>query len=189
MNAQPGFPVALADRLARPLRDLRLSVIEACNFRCGYCMPADRIPDDYGLDAAGRLSFDQIETLARVAAGLGATKLRIHGQDVPVRAEPHLGAPALSSNRSVRAEVAIGPLGDGFVLEQVDGQGEGEWNVRKPAVAVQHRIPASHQCPDPGNGSHRDPAGGVTGDHAIHSIRRTVAYSSPPISAPIAVPL
>ncbi|WP_298573850.1 GTP 3',8-cyclase MoaA [uncultured Luteimonas sp.] len=85
MNAQPGFPVALADRLARPLRDLRLSVIEACNFRCGYCMPADRIPDDYGLDAAGRLSFDQIETLARVAAGLGATKLRITGGEPLLR--------------------------------------------------------------------------------------------------------
>src|SRR5690606_27418399 len=85
MNAQPGFPVALADRLARPLRDLRLSVIEACNFRCGYCMPADRIPDDYGLDAAGRLSFDQIVTLARVAAGLGATKLRITGGEPLLR--------------------------------------------------------------------------------------------------------
>ena len=85
MNAQPGFRVALADRLARPLRDLRLSVIEACNFRCGYCMPADRIPDDYGLDAAGRLSFDQIETLARVAAGLGATKLRITGGEPLLR--------------------------------------------------------------------------------------------------------
>ena len=85
MNAQPGFPVALADRLARPLRDLRLSVIEACNFRCGYCMPADRIPDDYGLDAAGRLTFDQIETLARVAARLGATKLRITGGEPLLR--------------------------------------------------------------------------------------------------------
>ena len=33
------------DALARPLRDLRLSVIEACNFRCPYCMPAERIAD------------------------------------------------------------------------------------------------------------------------------------------------
>ena len=51
--------------LGRPLRDLRLSVIEACNFRCPYCMPADRIADDHGLDAASRLSFDEIETLVR----------------------------------------------------------------------------------------------------------------------------
>ena len=40
------------DALARPLRELRLSVIEACNFRCPYCMPADRIAEDHGLDAA-----------------------------------------------------------------------------------------------------------------------------------------
>ena len=58
-------PAQPVDALARPLRDLRLSVIEACNFRCPYCMPADRVPDGHGLDAAGRLSFDEIETLVR----------------------------------------------------------------------------------------------------------------------------
>ena len=46
-----------SDALKRPLRDLRLSVIEACNFRCPYCMPPDRIADDYGLDSASRLSL------------------------------------------------------------------------------------------------------------------------------------
>ncbi|MGJ4729654.1 GTP 3',8-cyclase MoaA [Luteimonas sp. SDU101] len=85
MSAQPRLPEAPADRLGRPLRDLRLSVIEACNFRCGYCMPADRIPDDYGLDVAGRLSFDEIEVLVRAAAGLGATKLRITGGEPLLR--------------------------------------------------------------------------------------------------------
>ena len=48
------------DRLARPLRDLRLSVIEACNFRCPYCMPADRVGDDHGFDDASRLDFDEM---------------------------------------------------------------------------------------------------------------------------------
>jgi cyclic pyranopterin phosphate synthase len=85
MSAQPDVPVALADRLVRPLRDLRLSVIEACNFRCGYCMPADRIADDHGLDASGRLSFDGIETLVRAAAALGVTKLRITGGEPLLR--------------------------------------------------------------------------------------------------------
>jgi cyclic pyranopterin phosphate synthase len=63
---------ALSDRLGRPLRDLRLSVIEACNFRCPYCMPADRIADDHGMDSASRLSFDEIERIARgfVRAGV-----------------------------------------------------------------------------------------------------------------------
>jgi cyclic pyranopterin phosphate synthase len=85
MNAQPHAASAPLDRLGRPLRDLRLSVIEACNFRCGYCMPADRVPDDYGFDAAGRMSFDEIEALARGAARLGVSKLRITGGEPLLR--------------------------------------------------------------------------------------------------------
>lgn len=73
------------DRLGRPLRDLRLSVIEACNFRCPYCMPADRIADDHGLDAASRLSFDEIETLVRGFARLGVSKLRLTGGEPLLR--------------------------------------------------------------------------------------------------------
>src|SRR5690606_24860547 len=85
MSMAPQPPAAPRDRLGRPLRDLRLSVIEACNFRCGYCMPADRVPDDYGLDAASRLSFGQIETLVRAAARLGVTKLRLTGGEPLLR--------------------------------------------------------------------------------------------------------
>lgn len=73
------------DQLSRPLRDLRLSVIEACNFRCPYCMPADQVPDTYGFDAASRLSFDEIETLARAFAALGTRKLRITGGEPLLR--------------------------------------------------------------------------------------------------------
>ena len=58
MNAVLRNSILPVDALKRPLRDLRLSVIEACNFRCPYCMPADQIADDHGLDAASRLSFD-----------------------------------------------------------------------------------------------------------------------------------
>jgi len=73
------------DLRGRPLRDLRLSVIEACNFRCGYCMPADKVPDDYGFDTRQRLTFDQIETLVRGAARLGVHKLRITGGEPLLR--------------------------------------------------------------------------------------------------------
>ena len=73
------------DRLGRPLRDLRLSVIEACNFRCPYCMPADRVPDDYGFDAASRLSFDEIERLVRGFVRVGMRKLRITGGEPLLR--------------------------------------------------------------------------------------------------------
>ncbi|MCC8362064.1 GTP 3',8-cyclase MoaA [Lysobacter sp. A6] len=78
-------PLAPHDALGRPLRDLRLSVIDACNFRCPYCMPADRIPDDHGLDAASRLSFDEIETLVRGFARLGVRKLRLTGGEPLLR--------------------------------------------------------------------------------------------------------
>ncbi len=84
MNGLPESPGPV-DRLGRPLRDLRLSVIEACNFRCGYCMPADRVPDDYGFDSASRLSFDQIETLVRAFVRLGVSKLRLTGGEPLLR--------------------------------------------------------------------------------------------------------
>ena len=73
------------DALGRPLRDLRLSVIDACNFRCPYCMPADRIPDDHGLDAAARLSFDEMDTLVRGFVRLGVRKLRLTGGEPLLR--------------------------------------------------------------------------------------------------------
>lgn len=79
------------DRLSRPLRDLRLSVIEACNFRCPYCMPADQVPDGYGFDAATRLSFDELDTMVRAFAALGVRKLRITGGEPLLRK----GLPAL----------------------------------------------------------------------------------------------
>lgn len=105
------------DRLGRPLRDLRLSVIEACNFRCGYCMPADRVPDDYGLDSASRLSFDQIETLVRGFARAGIRKLRITGgepllrRNLPELVARLMGVPgiedlALTTNGSLLARQA-----------------------------------------------------------------------------------
>lgn len=79
-------PLSLpADRLGRPLRDLRLSVIEACNFRCPYCMPADQVPDDHGFDSASRLSFDEIETLVMGFVRLGVSKLRLTGGEPLLR--------------------------------------------------------------------------------------------------------
>lgn len=79
-------PVPLPhDLLGRPLHDLRLSVIDACNFRCGYCMPADRVPEDYGTDASQRLSFDEIDTLVRAFVRLGTRKLRLTGGEPLLR--------------------------------------------------------------------------------------------------------
>ena len=85
MNAVLQAPTWPVDMRGRPLRDLRLSVIEACNFRCGYCMPADKVPDNYGLDASARLSFDEIETLVRGFARIGVNKLRLTGGEPLLR--------------------------------------------------------------------------------------------------------
>ncbi|HEY5781393.1 MAG TPA: GTP 3',8-cyclase MoaA [Lysobacter sp.] len=85
MSAVTALPTLPHDLRGRPLRDLRLSVIEACNFRCPYCMPADRVPDDHGFDAASRLSFDEIETLVRGFVRVGVRKLRLTGGEPLLR--------------------------------------------------------------------------------------------------------
>ncbi len=86
MSAQPhGIAAAPRDRLDRPLRDLRISVIDACNFRCPYCMPAESTPEDAGTDASQRLSFDQIERAARAFMRLGVSKLRLTGGEPLLR--------------------------------------------------------------------------------------------------------
>src|SRR5436190_2808071 len=74
------------DTLARPLRDLRISVTDRCNFRCVYCMPKEVFGRDYAfLPRRELLSFEEIERLARVAVGLGVTKIRITGGEPLVR--------------------------------------------------------------------------------------------------------
>ena len=85
MSAVTALPTLPHDLRDRPLRDLRLSVIEACNFRCPYCMPADRVPDDHGFDSASRLSFDEIETLVRGFVRVGVRKLRLTGGEPLLR--------------------------------------------------------------------------------------------------------
>lgn len=74
------------DELARPLRDLRLSVIDQCNFRCTYCMPRDVFDADYRfLNATERLSFDQMMKLVRAFVALGVEKIRLTGGEPLLR--------------------------------------------------------------------------------------------------------
>jgi cyclic pyranopterin phosphate synthase len=68
------------DALRRPLHDLRISVLDQCNFRCPYCMPEDEYHEDYKfLSRSQRITYDEILRIARVAAGLGVSKLRLTG--------------------------------------------------------------------------------------------------------------
>ncbi|UCG73257.1 MAG: GTP 3',8-cyclase MoaA [Chromatiales bacterium] len=78
----------LVDRRQRPLQDLRISVMDRCNFRCPYCMPEDKYHKDFRfLQSHERLSFDEITRLARLFAGLGVRKLRITGGEPLLRPE------------------------------------------------------------------------------------------------------
>jgi GTP 3',8-cyclase len=80
-------PGTVTDTLNRPLRDLRISVTDRCNFRCPYCMPAEVYGDAYQfMPRSEILSFEEIERLARVFAGLGARKIRLTGGEPLVRA-------------------------------------------------------------------------------------------------------
>ena len=68
------------DTLGRPLRDLRISVLDRCNFRCPYCMPEAQYHADYQfLKRQELLSHEEIQRIAAVAVGLGVTKLRLTG--------------------------------------------------------------------------------------------------------------
>jgi cyclic pyranopterin phosphate synthase len=84
---QPSSPASgIADRLGRPLRDLRVSVTDRCNFRCVYCMPKEVYGRDFQfLERAALLSFEEITRLARVFAGLGVEKIRLTGGEPLVR--------------------------------------------------------------------------------------------------------
>ena len=74
------------DVLARPLHDLRISVIDRCNFRCPYCMPEDQYAQDHVFLAKDeRLRFEEIDRLARAFVSLGARKLRLTGGEPLLR--------------------------------------------------------------------------------------------------------
>jgi cyclic pyranopterin phosphate synthase len=78
--------MTLTDKLNRPLRDLRISVTDRCNFRCVYCMPKEVFGSDYHfLDRKDVLTFEEITRLARLFSGQGVGKIRLTGGEPLVR--------------------------------------------------------------------------------------------------------
>ncbi|OOR27348.1 GTP 3',8-cyclase MoaA [Bacillus cereus] len=74
------------DKLDRPLKDLRISVTDRCNFRCRYCMPEEIFGRDYAFLSNDKiLSFDEIERITRIFVSLGVRKLRITGGEPLLR--------------------------------------------------------------------------------------------------------
>jgi cyclic pyranopterin phosphate synthase len=79
-------PGGTRDRLGRPMHDLRISVMDRCNFRCPYCMPKETFHDRYRfLRTSERLGFNEIVRVARAAVALGARKLRLTGGEPLLR--------------------------------------------------------------------------------------------------------
>jgi cyclic pyranopterin phosphate synthase len=80
------LPLTVLDTLGRPMRDLRVSVTDRCNFRCVYCMPKEVFGRDHAfLPRTEILSFEEIERVVRAAVGLGVRKVRLTGGEPLVR--------------------------------------------------------------------------------------------------------
>ena len=106
------------DTLGRPLRALRMSVTDRCNFRCTYCMPREVFgPDHPFLPREALLSFEELTRLARIFTGLGVSKIRLTGGEPLLRRElpslvrmldgvPGLEDLALTTNGALLPEAA-----------------------------------------------------------------------------------
>ena len=71
--------VTLLDKFGRPLRDLRISVTDRCNFRCTYCMPKEVFGKDFRLEKNHIMTFEEIDRIVGIFTGLGVTKVRLTG--------------------------------------------------------------------------------------------------------------
>ena len=89
----------LRDAFNRPIKDLRISVTDRCNYRCTYCMPLEEY---VWIDRSEILSFEEIARLARLFARLGVEKIRITGGEPLVRKDLHRAIAMLSRIEGVR---------------------------------------------------------------------------------------
>src|ERR687898_2798856 len=97
----PAYP--LTDQLGRPLRSLRISVTDRCNMRCGYCMPEQEY---VWLPRESILSFEEIDRLAGIFAGLGVDKVRLTGGE-PLLRHDLATLVALLSRRPELRDIAL----------------------------------------------------------------------------------
>jgi len=86
LDSTASTTVALPDKRGRLLRDLRLSVIDRCNLRCQYCLPAERFGEDFRFRALRELlDFDALTAVARAFVALGVKKIRLTGGEPLLR--------------------------------------------------------------------------------------------------------
>ncbi len=86
MNNNLSYITPIQDALGRPLKDLRISVMDRCNFRCSYCMPEEKYhPNFKFLSSEERLPFEDIIRITKIFADLGINKIRITGGEPLLR--------------------------------------------------------------------------------------------------------
>lgn len=125
MQKQIKEELGAVDLLKRPLRDLRISVTDKCNFRCQYCMPAEIFGPDYQfLPQNELLSFEEITRLTRIFVGLGVEKIRITGGEPLMRKDLSLLIEMLHQVEGVR-DIAMTTNGSLLAkhIDQLKGAG------------------------------------------------------------------
>jgi len=105
----PSTPIAatglLGDALGRPLRDLRISVTDRCNFRCSYCMPKEVFDKDYPyLPHSALLSFEEITRVARQFVAHGVQKIRLTGGEPLLRKHIEILIEQLAALRTMEGQ-------------------------------------------------------------------------------------
>jgi cyclic pyranopterin phosphate synthase len=167
VSAQPEMPTGpVADALARPLQDLRISVTDRCNFRCVYCMPRAVFDQEYPyLPHHALLSFEEITRIARIFIDLGVKKIRLTGGEPLLRKDiekliamlsalkTREGLPldlTLTTNGSLlaRKAQALKDAGLNRVTVSLDSLDDGTFNrmndVGFPVADVLHGIDVAH---------------------------------------------
>ncbi len=110
----------IKDQFQRPLRDLRISVIDRCNFRCPYCMPEEQFHQAYKfLDKQEWLSFDEIQRVVQEFVSLGVQKVRLTGGEPLLRPNIDQLIEKLSKIQGIKdlALTTNGSLLDGMALK------------------------------------------------------------------------
>ncbi|MFQ5865321.1 MAG: GTP 3',8-cyclase MoaA [bacterium] len=106
----------ILDKLSRPVRNLRISVTDRCNFRCLYCMPADVVGREYVFLAREQiLSFEEIVRLVKIFVQLGVTKVRLTGGEPLLRKDLEVLVEMLSEIRDIK-DLAL--TTNGYLLQQ-----------------------------------------------------------------------